>query len=208
MKAELAEKKYKDLVSRLKKTPDTLTPEVQEIVTKETVHETQTSAKSLHSAVSKMEKAQKALDAAQGARHQLHSRWRSFVTAAIPRWRKWAEDYQKEDKELAEKIAESKRVLESVKTEYEQQNSMFGLKAVAAPIEITSDDEGKMESAAEKVNQSVNGMLSSLEQIKSTADELYDEEQKAAKRPRTEDANVYQPMDGVQSFGAPGSGGP
>ena len=84
LKAELAEKKYKELLRKLKQTPDALTPDVQEIVTKETVQETQSSAKSLHSAVSKMERAQKALDAAQGARLQLHSRWRTFCDCGSP----------------------------------------------------------------------------------------------------------------------------
>ena len=60
-----------------------------------------------------MEKAQKALDAAQGARLQLHSRW-----SAVPRWMEWAEDFQKSDKELSEKIAAAKQMLESVTEDY------------------------------------------------------------------------------------------
>ena len=208
LKAELAEKKYKELLRKLKQTPDALTPDVQEIVTKETVQETQSSAKSLHSAVSKMERAQKALDAAQGARLQLHSRWRTFVTAAVPRWTKGAEDFQQSDKDLSDKITAAKKMLESVREEYEQQNAQFGLRAVKPEVEVISDDEGKMEGAAQRVHQSVNGMLTSLEKIKATADELHEEEQKAVKRPRTERSASPSQMETGSHFAMPGGAGP
>lgn len=199
------EQKYKELVQQLKKTPEQLTPEVQAIVTKETVTETQEAAKSLHSIVSKMEKAQKALDAANGARLQLHSRWRTFMAAAIPRWTKWVEDFQKDDAELQEKIKNAKDYYDTIKQEYGQQQSTFQLKG---PIEIEDEEETSVDQAAEKIKESMASMMQSLSDVKSKADQLHAEQQKTAKRPRLEPKGREDKMDEESSFGEPGRTGP
>ena len=65
-----------------------------------------------------------------------------------------------------------------------------------------------MEGAAQRVHQSVSGMLTSLEKIKTTADELHEEEQKAVKRPRTERSASPSQMETGSHFAMPGGAGP
>jgi len=199
------EQKYKELVHQLKKTPEQLTPEVQALVTKEIVSETQGAAKSLHSMVSKMEKAQKALDAANGARLQLHSRWRTFMAAAIPRWTKWVEDFQKDDAELHDKIKTAKEYYDTIKEEYGQQQSSFHLKS---PIEVEDDEESSVDQAAEKIKESMASMMQSLSDVKNKADQLHAEQEKTAKRPRLEHTGNEDKMDEGPSFGEPDRTGP
>ena len=190
-------------MQQLKKTPEQLTPEVQAIVTRETVSETQGAAKSLHSVVTKMEKAQKALDAANGARLQRHSRWRTFIAAAIPRWTKWIEDFQKDDAELQEKIKTAKDYCDTIKEEYQQSN--LHLKGT---IEIMDDDENQVDQAADKIKQSMASMMESLSDVKSKADQLHAEQEKTAKRPRLEHRGSGAPQEDETSFGEPGRTGP
>lgn len=197
--------KYKELLNQLKKTPETLTPEVQAIVTKETVQETRGAAKSLHSAVSKMEKAQGALDAANGARLQLHSRWRTFISSAVPRWHKWIADFQQDDADLKEKIKTAKEYLESVQAEYGQQHTQFGLKA---PIEIVDEEDDTVDRAAGKIMESMDCMMQSLSDVKEKADTLYAEQEKAAKRPRVDPPNADGSVPEQPPFGTPGRTGP
>ena len=197
--------KYKELLQHLKKTPEALSPEVQAIVTKETVQETRGVAKSLHSAVAKMEKAQGALDAANGARLQLHSRWRSFISSAIPRWEKWIGDFQRDDADLKEKIKTAKEYLESVQAEYGQQHTQFGLKA---PIEIVDEEDDTVDRAAGKIMESMDSMMQSLSDVKEKADTLMAEQEKAAKRPRVEPPDAAGSASEQPPFGTPGRTGP
>lgn len=80
-----AEEQLRKLTGMLQKSPDQLTPETQAYLTTLNAQATQSIAKSLHNAVTKLEKAQNALTEAQGARLQLHSKWRNFVTEAVTR---------------------------------------------------------------------------------------------------------------------------
>lgn len=202
---QTAAAKYKELLNQLKKAPDKLTPEIQAIVTKETVQETRGAAKSLHSAVSKMEKAQEALNAANGARLQLHSRWRTFIASAIPRWKTWIEDFQRDDADLQEKIKTAKEYLEGVQEEYGQQHTQFGLKG---PIEIADDEDNTVDEAAGKIKESMDSMMQSLDDVKVKADMLYAEQEKAVKRPRIDQPDGTGSASEQPPFGTPGRTGP
>ena len=166
----------------LRKSPDQLTPEAQAYLTSLTVKATHSTAKSLHSSVTKLEKAQNALTEAQGARLQLHSKWRNFVTDAVARWTQSTEDFKKDDQILEAQIQAAKEALAAIKEQYVQTQTQMGV-AGNVSIEI-SDEENKMDAASVKISDGLQQMMGSLTNLKETADQMVEEQQKASKRPR------------------------
>ena len=180
-----AEDQLKTLTGMLRKSPDQLTPETQAYLTSIDVKETQITAKSLHGVVRKLEKAQQALQEAQGARLQLHSQWRNFVAAAVQRWTQSTEDFKQDDIKLQEQITAAKQALDQIKEQYSQTNQQFGLKPQAA-IEVSDEEDSSMNTASAKIIEGMGTMLGSLQQLQHTAEQMVEEQQKASKRQRVE----------------------
>ena len=181
------EDQLRTLTGLLRKAPDQLTPETQAYLTSLDIKETQVTAKSLHGVVRKLEKAQQALQEAQGARLQLHSQWRNFVAEAVNRWTKSSEDFKQDDMKLQEQIAAAKTALDQIKEQYSQTNDKFGLKAPAT-IEVSDEEDVTMHQAATRITAGMDTMLGSLQQLQQTAEEMVAAQQKAAKRPRLDEA--------------------
>jgi len=182
-----AEEQLRTLTGMLRKSPDQLTPETQAYLTSLTVKATHSTAKSLHSSVTKLEKAQNALTEAQGARLQLHSKWRNFVTEAVDRWTQSTEDFKKDDQILEAQIQAAKEALAAIKDQYAQTQTQLGMTG-AISIEISDEEETKMDAASMKISDGLQQMMGSLNNLKQTADQMVEEQQKATKRPRLGDA--------------------
>ncbi|CAL1132126.1 unnamed protein product, partial [Cladocopium goreaui] len=192
-----AEDQLRTLTGLLRKSPDQLTPETQAYLTSLTVKATHSTAKSLHSSVTKLEKAQNALTEAQGARLQLHSKWRNFVTEAVDRWTQSTEEFKKDDQILEAQIQAAKDALVAIKEQYAQTQTQLGI-AGSSSIEISDEEENKMDAASAKISDGLVQMMGSLTNLKQTADQMVEEQQKAAKRPRlgetaTEDSPFVEP---------------
>jgi len=178
-----AEEQLRTLTGLLRKTPGQLTPETQAYLTSLTVKATHSTAKSLHSSVTKLEKAQNALTEAQGARLQLHSKWRNFVTEAVDRWSRSTEDFKKDDQILEAQIQAAKDALTAIKEQYAQTQTQLGM-AGTTSIDISDEEENKMDAASAMISDGLQQMMGSLSNLKQTADQMVEEQQKAAKRPR------------------------
>ena len=192
-----AEDQLRTLTGLLRKSPDQLTPETQAYLTSLTVKATHSTAKSLHSSVTKLEKAQNALTEAQGARLQLHSKWRNFVTEAVDRWTQSTEEFKKDDQILEAQIQAAKDALVAIKEQYAQTQTQLGM-AGPSSIEISDEEENKMDAASARISDGLAQMMGSLTNLKQTADQMVEEQQKAAKRPRlgetaTEDSPFVEP---------------
>ena len=184
-----AEEQLRTLTGMLRKTPDQLTPETQAYLTTLNVQATRTTAKSLHSAVSKLKKAQNGLTEVQGARLQLHCKWRNFVTEAVERWTQSTEDFKKED-QIEAQIQAAKDALPEIKEQYTQTHTQMGRKATA--VEISDDEDNKIDAASAKISDGLQQMMGSLTHLKETADQMVEESKnnnKAVKRPCLGDAD-------------------
>ena len=169
-----AEEQLRTLTGMLRKTRDQLTPETQAYLTTLNVQATRTTAKSLHSAVSKLEKAQNGLTEVQGARLQLHCKWRNFVTEAVERWTQSTEDFKKED-QIEAQIQATKDALPEIKEQYTQTHTQMGRKATA--VEISDDEDNKIDAASAKISDGLQQMMGSLTHLKETADQMVEEQQ-------------------------------
>ena len=182
-----AEEQLRTLTGLLRRSPDQLTPETQAYLTSLTVKANHSTAKSLYSSVTKLEKAQNALTEAQGARLQLHSKWRNFVTDAVARWTQSTEEFKKDDQILEAQIQAAKDALIAIKEQYAQTQSQMGMAGVTS-IEISDEEENKMDAASVKISDGLQQMMGSLNNLKETADQMVEEQQKASKRPRLDGA--------------------
>ena len=82
----------KELIQALKKSHQEMDPEVQAIVQRSHMKDGQKSTRSLYSAVDDLSTARETLDIAKLARHNLHIKWRNFLTDAVQRWLKHTEE--------------------------------------------------------------------------------------------------------------------
>ena len=180
-----AENKYNRLVAALEKQDGPLDPDVQLII--EENNAKPTSSKTMHSAVTKLDQARKKLRQAQSARSNHQAKWMKYIEESIVRWKKFAEDYAKQDGELESKVTHAKDKLQEARDLFDEMKEKMSKQDEAflndaEMISDAEDDTDKMETS-EKIQAGINTMVQSLESIRVRPEP---EEGTAAKKPRLE----------------------
>jgi chromosome segregation ATPase len=179
----------KECQALLSKYEEGLPQEVQSYVQTLKARDVKRSVKTLHSAVTVMGKARDELQAAIAARSQMHSTWRTFLADSIQRFQTYGQDFALQEESLVMRIQEAKKSFENAK------ETLSVEKAKASSLEdniqeVSDEDEIKdvVITSPDKIAESLNHLTSSLQQLKSQADSLEQEEQKN-KRPRLNEDN-------------------
>lgn len=201
-----AEQQLQSLVTRLKEKEEPLSPEEVEQIIAETTTKAVTS-KNMHQAVKKLDQAREKFQSAQRERQNLHTKWTAYVEESIKRWKSFAEDFGKKDQALEEKVVQAKAVmqgarenLDKIKELHSKQDEAF----LADVTEITSDlDEDMKVETAERIQQGIVTMVSSLEQVRVRAAETNTEDAQASKKPRLDTGNSGPGSAALQPFGGP-----
>lgn len=165
------------------------------------------SSKHLKNAVDKMDKARKKLREAQKARANLHSNWRKYIADSLQRWTQFAEQFAKDDQDLAErvknatdKLQQSKEDVETTKTALEEQD-------MEVAVEITDDEMTDKLDSSETIADNITTMVANLQQMQQkAAAEIPAVEESKNKRPRLAGAEAQQPPQQPPD-GAVGSAG-
>ena len=184
------EQTLRELVQALKKAPaDQMDPEVHAILQKTKMKEGRHASQSLYSAVDSLSAAREALDVAKLARHNLHIKWRNFLTDAVQRWQKHTEDFQKEEADLTQQIDAARIALVAAATRFEESKKELGENVVDveahAAMEEASETKGK-DPAGEALNHSLVAMRSQLVSLQASAEAMVTDEANSNKRPRLE----------------------
>ena len=189
-----AEQKLQRLVAALEKQDVQLDPEIQQIVEETTFKPA--SSKQMHSAVAKLDQARKKLHNAQAARQNHQDKWSKYLEESIKRWKKFAEDFAAQDKDLEsrviqakEKLQDARTVLDDTKEQLSKQDEEF----LNEP-EMISDVEEDMESSA-KIQAGITTVVASLEAIRvRRSSEDAEEEGTSVKKPRIEGKGAGGPL--------------
>lgn len=185
----------------LKKPGNTLTSNAQQIIA-DSAWNKAVAPKNMQSAVAKLEKAREAYQKAQRARQNLHNKWTEYIEQSIERWKGFATDFAERDAELDAKVTKMKEELQAARERVD-----------ATKEQLTKEDEDILEIAdmedetdkierADIIKTGLDGMVTSLENIKVPSDTT---EGQAAKRARIEhsgDGSTASPA--MQPFGRPG----
>ena len=180
----LAEQKLQKLVAALEKQDTPLDPEIQQLVEEATVKPA--SSKTMHTAVAKLDQARKKLQAAQSARHNHQTKWTKYLEESITRWKKFAEDFAAQDKDLEtkvvqakEKLQEARTVLDNTKEQLTKQDEEF-----LNDPEVISDMDDDLETS-DKIQNGISAVVANLEAIRvRPATEADGRDENAAKKPR------------------------
>ena len=100
---------------------------------------------------------------------------------------------------MEQQITAAKDALAAIKEQYAHTHNQLGFNSPA--IDISDEEDGKMmDVASARILEGMQGMIGSLTQLKETADQMVEEQQKAAKRPRLEEVGE----EAAQPFPTPG----
>eukprot|EP00435_Cladocopium_sp_Y103_P032673 s1433_g8.t1 len=214
-----SEEKLNHFISEMKKQPvavqENLTPEMKAIVQSASLVEGQKASDTLFAAVDNLSQAREALDQARLGRHQLHVRWRDFLSAAVSRWQEYTQDFQKEEKEYMEAIEQAKQALELARKSFADNKAKLEVDADCFVVEAENADKKvvKEDPSGAALQHGLASMTEHLANLKSSAEALVEEEQ-AHKRQRTDPGetpmetggfgNAMEAFPERSSFQAPG----
>eukprot|EP00435_Cladocopium_sp_Y103_P063082 s121_g24.t1 len=179
-----------------------LTPEVQQMVADAKVP--LVTSKDMHQAVRKVEQARKHLVAVQKARANLHTNWTNYIEKSVARWKTFAEDFVKQDKDLEEQVEKAKTYMQETRDKQESIRDALLKQDSAYLEEIDSAEEMEEESlekiaTSEAIQQGIASMVTSLENIKVRPLDDANDQESAAKKPRTVEGGDGS---GESSFGS------
>ena len=174
----------------MKKNEASLPPELQTLLQENHKVQSQDITKLLHSAVTKLGKAKKALAEARSSRLNLHTVWRNYLDASVEKWKQFCLDFEKQDTELAQQVANASEAvkqaqegLEASKKEAKdtEEGETDGRSEMAVEI---SDDEGQeaMDNKGQVLKEGMSLLLQNLENLRNQAESAVEEN--ALKRPR------------------------
>jgi len=154
-------------------------------------------SKGLKNAVDKMDKARKKLKDAQKARANLHANWSTYIADSMKRWTQFAEQFAKDDQDLAEKVKSAQDRLQQTKEDVENKKAALEELDSDGAVEVTDDEMVDKLDTAETIRSNIDTMVGNLQNLQQKAEatsiELGESKQK---RPRLEDGAGQQPPDG------------
>ena len=181
-----------------------LPADIQASVQKYTNKENKSVKKDLHSAVTALDRSREDLEAAISARSNLHSSWRTFLTDSLARFQTYGQDFAKQEKDMLERIEHATQVFQAAKERLSAAKDIATKDPQGA--QYISDEEGGPPDVPmvnpDRIAACLSTLTTSLEGLKSQADELAKEEQKN-KRPRLSGPADTEVMDGDVSKSAP-----
>ena len=201
------EQYLKELLAALKKSPQEMPPDVKAVVQKHSIKEGQCASRDLYSAVDELSTARETLDSAILARHQLHIRWRNFLSEAVERWKGHAAHFQQEEQELTAQIESAKLALTQASKKFDASKAEVGGEVV--DVDKTEESRLAMEAdmraqahLGQVLHESLSTMKANLEQLSASAEAMVVEEAVSHKRQRTDQREGDLPL-GVPSSSTP-----
>lgn len=188
--------------------PEDMQKQVQTVLTKYGKQST----KDLHAAVTALDRSREDYDKAVMARTQHHATWKKFLSDAVQLWQSYADQFVDQEKKLQEQVTLARENFIFAKTELENAKLDAGEVLTTADDDLADreSDTHAGSSAASKLTETMQGLATSLSTLHKEAENLVEEDQHVAKRPRTAaskaaDQNMGDPPgDGSSHFGMAG----
>ena len=175
--ASPAEAKLKELTAALRKSPDSLTPEVQALVKDVSLTTGQDETSEAVQAMEGFGRAKAQLNAIKWARYQNHGAWKEFLREAMEQMTTFAQAFQEQETLLVEAIQTAKAAVVAAKE-----------RSAAAQNEIKEISDGdEMDSADQPqvLQEGLANMTTAIKKLHQEAVTLHADEN-APKRPRLE----------------------
>ena len=197
---------YKALIDtpRKNQSKGTLPEDVQQEMKNIQVKEEKEQNKELNLALKDLRKARKELQDSFEARSQLHLQWRSFLSLSVTQWQGFTSQFQAQEHAAMTRITEAQQLLQEAKAQLASSKEIADLAATShgesgtAEVDLVSeDDTSKAMDSAQKMQDGMKNLTTTLEQLHQAAEAIHASEQ-ASKKAR---------LDGQADVaGLPGSG--
>ena len=183
------DKSMKAIMNLLRKHTESLPAELQAMVNDVSIKDGQTETKQMHSAVAAHGRAKKELQQAQLARFHLHAAWRGFLSQAVAQWQTYSDQFVAQEKQMTERVTAAFEALEQAKLNLATTKTAAGLDLKEDQMVISDDDNVKQDKAtsnstADRIKEGIDNLHTSLDALRTSAEQMVEEEHKALKRPR------------------------
>ena len=163
-----------ELVSALEQSDQPVADNVQAVVerAKKPPAQPPATAKTVRQAFDKLEKKRKQLTQAQKARTKLHKSWADYLQESIKRWKGFAEDFAKKDKDLEQRVQEASEAVQDARTKYDQVKEdndrqdaaiMDNVEEISDGMEGLEEDAPDKMATSEEIQAGIASVLSGLE---------------------------------------------
>ena len=178
------DKQLKAIMTALKKHSDALPPELQTMVNEAAIKEGQMQTKHLHALVAAHGRARKELQQAQLARFNLHTAWKGFLSQAVTLWEGYSRQFSEQEQQLNERVDAAQLALEQAKESLATTKSQAGMDAKDETMQVSEDENDKDVAGrtSARIKEGLSNLHTSLAALKTSADQLVEEEQKAIKK--------------------------
>ena len=199
-----AQKNLNRLLKEMKKEEDTLSPNLQSMAHELKKQDEKSNMQGLHSAVRDLGNAKNDLLEAENARVQLLSQWKHFLQQSVVKWKEFTMNFQASDSAHQASVQAARLAVRKAQRAFNLASKREHIgKNEPWPV---SDDEDEAademnvdpkEESAQKTHDGMSSIVTSLEELSSSADLL----EQRVKRPRTS-LTIEELPD--QSFGKAG----
>lgn len=181
-----AEIQLQKVLGVLKKNETELPPEVSAVVKDTKITDGMCRIKSMHDAVELLGEAQQTFETACFTRAQNLASWRQFLHLSVQRWQEYSQHFQAQEKQNLERIAQSRERVQSAQAIFKtmQEKGVITIDAEEDPAML--DEEPTKQEGSSKIQQGLDHMTTSLENLAKQADLEFAEDQQQKKRPRKE----------------------
>ena len=204
---------YKALIDSLKRNQNkgTLPEDIQQEMKTLQIKEEKEQSKELNQAVKGLRKARKELQDAFEARSQLHTQWRNFLSLSVTQWQGFTSQFQAQETVAMTRVAEAQQ---------EAKSQLAGSKEIAelaattttegqtVDVDLVSEeDNSKVPDNAQRMQDGMQNLTTTLEQLHHAAEDMLATEQ-AAKKARLQGQDDVSGMPGataLEPFAQPGS---
>ncbi|CAL1166889.1 unnamed protein product, partial [Cladocopium goreaui] len=179
-----AEAQLKQVLAVLKQNADSLPPQIQAVVKDTNIKESKHQIKDMHQAVTELGKAQRQLEEALSDRSQSLASWRQFLHASVQRWSEYTKRFQDQEQAHLATIAQARDTLRAAQVAFREKQDQGGIITVPDEEEATvQPDVAMRDESAHRINEGLQQLTSSLQELANQADRDHAEEQ-SKKRPR------------------------
>ena len=168
----------------LKQNADSLPPQIQAVVKDANIKESKHQIKDMHQAVTELGKAQRQLEEALSDRSQSLASWRQFLHASVQRWSEYTKRFQDQEQAHLATIAQARDTLRAAQVAFREKQDQGDIITVPDEEEATvQPDVAMRDESAHRINEGLQQLTSSLQELANQADRDHAEEQ-SKKRPR------------------------
>ena len=205
-----AQQKLNRLLKEMKKEEDNLSPHLQAIAHEMQKQDEKNNIKNLSSAVRSLGEAKQELLEAENARAQHLSQWKTFLQQTVVKWREFATSFHASESAhqqgvQAARVAvkRAQRVFDlASKKEQAGQEGTVTISDEEGDNDVADDTmEDPHDESVQRIHQGMDSLVSSLEELSSTADQL----EQRVKRPRVSPSDGNVASTPAPHFGAPGA---